>query len=232
MRQANTCILISLLISLLAVCGCKMDSEKAQFQDKGIAELKEESLDKAKTEIESHTAVGTESSSTIAQFLKLVEKEFCASTLDDLNYCYESHSTGIKSDFLQKLPITINKPYDKPIDWDRFKQVENFSELWSIKCGFQNEKTGVELRYHCPNLNGELGAWLKKVSKSNDFINSFYSEYNKYQDFSTSMQQNMFLQADEELDFNMEDHRAFYWMFHLSLAELRHANARFKKMNI
>ncbi len=226
MRLTNTCI----LIFYLAVCGCKLDSKKAKSQSIDRAELKEVSLDKAKTEIEFQKAVNPESFSTIAQFLKLSEKEFCTATLDDLNYCYESHSTGIKSDYLQKLPITISKPYDKTIDWDRFKQIENFSRLWSDKCGFKNEKTGVELRYHCPNLNGEFGTWLEKIASTSNLINMFYTEYNKYQDFTPQIQQQMYLSANEELDFNNEDHRAFYWIFHIALAELRQANTKFKKM--
>ena len=227
MRQIITCLSLCFLLA-----GCKVDSNKAEFQSKDSTRVETESSNIAKSGMESsQMATSNESTSTVMQFLKLAEKEFCDSNNDNLIYCYESHSNGIKTDFLQQLPITISKPYDGPIDWDKFNQISNFSGLWSKKCGFQNEKTGKELRYHCPNLYGEFGTWIRKVSKTNDLINMFYSEYNKYQDFSTSMQQQMFLNADTGLDFNNKDHRAFYWIFHLALAELRYADAKFNKIN-
>jgi len=227
MRQIITCLSLCFLLA-----GCKVEKNKAEFQSKNITRVEAKSSSIAKSEVESsHMATSIESTSTVMQFLKLAEKEFCESNNDNLSYCYESHSEGIKSDFLQQLPITISKPYDGPINWDKFNRIANFSGLWSKKCGFQNEKTGEELRFHCPNLYGEFGTWIRKVSQTNDLINMFYSEYNKNQDFSTSMQQHMFLTADTGLDFNDKDHRAFYWIFHIALAELRNADAKFKKMN-
>jgi len=132
---------------------------------------------------------------------------------------------------MAKLPRNLNKPYDAPIAWEKYKTSKSFAGLWSDKCGFINQETDTKLSYYCPNLTGLAGIWLDSISTNNELIGSFNTEYKKTQDFSPSMQTSMILEAGNSLDFNNKDHRTFYWFYHMALAELMEADKKFKSIN-
>jgi hypothetical protein len=163
-------------------------------------------------------------------FLSMVEADYCIEYLEDVVKCYKSHSTAIKSDFLGSLPISLNKPYDAPINWEKYKTASDFNVLWSYKCGFLDEKSGTKLNYYCPNISGHGGQWLDSLSKHNEFIDHFNNSYRKTQSFDPNLQRSVILEADTALDFNDKDHRTFYWWYHMGLAELKTADKKFAAM--
>ena len=161
-------------------------------------------------------------------FLQHVEAQLCLKYKDKMKDCYLGHANALKSDFLNQMPITLNKPYDAPIDWDYFKKASDFEKIWSYKCGFQDKNSGRVINYYCPNVNSEFGVWLDSLSLHNDLIRSFNMEYKKTENFSPQYQQSMYLQAETDLDFDDEAVRRFYWIYHFGLADVRHASEAIK----
>jgi len=161
-------------------------------------------------------------------FLQRVEALLCPQYKDKMKDCYLGHANALKSDFINQMPITLNKPYDAPIDWDYFRTARDFEKIWSYKCGFQDMNSGEVLNYYCPNVKSEFGVWLDSLSLHDDLIRSFNMEYKQSESFTPQQQQSMYLRAEGDLDFDDEAVRRFYWIYHFGLAEVRHASQAIK----
>lgn len=159
-------------------------------------------------------------------FAEAIEAEFCMDKYDSVVRCYSMHETMVKSDYMQKIPFTLNFPYKNGFDWDKVKSIPGFDTYWSGKCGFMNEKTNKVVNYYCVNINNEARVWLDSLGKTNTLIATFNDEYYKSESIGASIQQSFILEAMTNLDFDNVDHRAFYWTFHLALSELRGATQK------
>ena len=224
---------ISLLFVAILQIACKTDNGVQQTSIEAEQSITKKSKSEVTQPEASERVIQTDviEKNMFSDFLEMVEAEYCADYSDRLTECYKMNALSIKTDFLGKLPITLNFPYKDTIPWHKFSTAKNFEGLWSNKCGFVDKKTGTILKYHCPNLNAEAGTLLDDLaSKGNALINAFNIEYKKTQDFSQSMQSTMILEADNGLDFENTDHRTFYWLYHMSLSELRQADTKFKNI--
>ena len=155
----------------------------------------------------------------IAGFVEYVEATYCKSKGENGRKCYGMHEASIKSDFLGKLPIALNFPYNGSFDWSGLVGEKGFNDYWSDKCGFMNENTGDVVTYYCLNISGSTRPWLDSLAATNTFIKEFTNFYYDTQSILPSYQSNFILNNVNNLDYDNIDHRAFYWMYHLSLFE-------------
>lgn len=159
--------------------------------------------------------------SFIKAFTEYIENFHCTGNYSEQDECYGMHDTAVKTDYLQGIPMAINFPYNGSFDWGPLKAHPDFSDYWSEKCGFAIEQEIVN--YICPNIEGETRVWLDSLAKTNELVDIFKTDYYETIEIDQTQQQQFFLSAKEKLDFTNLDHRAFYWTFHLTLAELSDA---------
>lgn len=172
-------------------------------------------------------ATMVDSTNFIQNFLGYIEASQCKNYEDDTERCYILHEAAMRSDFVNETPITLNFPYNATMDWSGIKDVDGFSDFWSGKCGFQ-VAAGEVINFMCPNISAKAKEWLKAIQYKSPLIQEFYKEYTETQKISPLLQEAFILRAQNELDFKDVDMRAFYWFYHLTLAEERQAFTKVK----
>ena len=169
-----------------------------------------------------------QNSSFIPAFVNYIESTYCGPQNKKGSECYAMHDAAVKSDFLAKLPITLNFPYNGKFDWSGLLDEKGFSEYWSNKCGFMNEETGDVVTFYCPNIAGSTRPWLDSLATTNTFIAEFTDFYYDAQTILPNYQSSFILTNAASLDYDNVDHRAFYWMYHLGLFEESAASSKTK----
>lgn len=219
--KVNILTIVSLTLFFLIITGCKEQSPVSYPDLKNQNNSNKNTIQSVKVNDKKEKPIGT-NNRVVGEFLAITESRFC--TDEDPVDCITEHATFLRNDFIQKMPISLNVPYKEPVDWDAYKEIAGFYELWSDKCGFSNEKTGLVINYHCPNIKSVAGSWMDSLSRQEGIVKSFYEPYKISQDFDPNYQSSFLLSAESALDFSNPDHRAFYWIYHMSLAEIMRAS--------
>lgn len=229
--KMNSKIILLILIGLFALfLACKQEVKEKNGLVEPKKELEQVVLETDQEEKRTNSKKEWEEDPTfMSKFLKEVEKIACTNPEESASRCATFHQAGIKSDYLQKRKTFVGFPYQTAFDWSEASKLPNFESYWSDKCGYYDEKNDVEVRYNCPNIEGGMRVWLDSLAQENVFVLSFMHEYTYQQEIGQTFQQRFILEASNELDFNNEDHRAFYWVYTLSLSEILHANTRLKR---
>ncbi len=208
-------ILLFLSVCLLAA-SCNQDSPSANVKNP-VTETTTDILTAESLKTKPPTKIIN--SAFIPAFVNYVESTYCASQNKKGSECYKMHNASVKSDFLSKLPITLNFPYNGTFNWSGLLDKKGFSDYWSNKCGFMNEETGDVITFYCPNISGSTRPWLDSLATTNAFIAEFTNFYYDTQTILPNFQSNFILNNATSLDYSNIDHRAFYWMYHLGLIE-------------
>jgi len=116
--------------------------------------------------------------------------------IDKLKACYEGHAKMIRSDFFQKIPITLSYPYktdfqlyktDFQLDETETKTI--LSSVWTNKCGYQTDKGTIN--YFCLDAAAKVMDYYKEIAQGNDYIGTITESYIKNksltQDLTTSL---------------------------------------------
>lgn len=141
---------------------------------------------------------------------------------------YQIHLAGLKSSFFKKEPITLNLPYNNKLRLSKYDNLLLNSNLWSFKCGYNDEDGSSIVNFYCLNTSGPIFDYLQNSSANNLLIQEFIKSYVEVGDFTPSMQQNMILNTIEKLDFTNPDHQMFWVIYHISLNETMNANKAVK----
>jgi len=144
----------------------------------------------------------------------MCEEQSIAKTL---KACYEGHTQMIRSDFFNKIPITLSYPYktDFQLDEEEIKNI--LSSIWTDKCGYQTDE-GV-VNYFCLDAAAKVMDYYKEVAQESDFIGGFTESYIKNKTMSQDLTTNVLMTSGEGLDFDNFDHQLFYTILHLTWNE-------------
>lgn len=214
------------LVSILSLCiSCNHDSPK-NVSNTTLSEIpkhehqSDENTQAQQQPAQSKLPKSREYQTFINVFAEHIENLYCKE--QPLERCYGMHEAMFKSDFMQKIPPTINFPYSEPFDWSALRSEPGFLKYWSYKCGFVDSENTV-INYYCPNIKDEGRIWLDSLGQTNQLIKAFNSAYFQLHEIDKDVQYNFILNASQNLDFNNVDHRAFYWTYHLALTESNRA---------
>lgn len=170
------------------------------------------------------------------KLLKMISKDYqeinCQGYVQDRTAadCFEFSSISYKNNFLQRIPIGTDFPYNNKLRVSKYESESALPSLWSSKCGYADEKGGMILNYYCINTNGPIWNYLTKLGQENALIASFVEDYTKANDFTPGTQERILLSSTDELDFQNEDHRLFWTIYHISLNEVMNSSKELKRI--
>ncbi len=147
-------------------------------------------------------------------------------TADNVKECYAGHAQMIRSDFFQKIPITMSYPYKIDSQLDEAETKNILSSVWTSKCGYQTDE-GI-VNYFCLDAAAKVMDYYKEVAQGSDFIGGFTESYIKNKTMSQDLTTNLLMSSGESLDFDNFDHQLFYTILHLTWNE---ENKALKKLN-
>lgn len=209
-------------LALLITISCK--NQDNQIDQKEVTKVQEAQMPKI---TEGITAEEMAILITIkADFDALLNHE--NKTNRSLGEQYELHAAGLGNSFLQNNPITLNLPYNNKIRLSDYDDLLLNSNLWSYKCGYQEEDGSQILNFYCLNTSGPIFNYLQNASPNNELIHNFITSYKKIGDFSPDIQQSTILNTPLNIDFNNPDHQMFWVIYHLSLNETMNASNELK----
>lgn len=147
-------------------------------------------------------------------------------TAKNLKECYAGHAQMIRSDFFQKIPITLSYPYKTDFQLDETETKNVLSSVWTNKCGYQSDE-GV-VNYFCLDAAAKVMDYYKEVAQGSDFIGGFTESYIKNKSMSQDLTTNLLMSIGESLDFDNFDHQLFYTILHLTWNEENKALKKLK----
>lgn len=207
----------SLIISLAISCNVDADSSS-------IADQKSNPTSPANAAIQQTSAVGSVFSkhfnSAETQALMKVKAEFdkgiCEGReTDKVMDCYDFHCWLLRSDLLQKSPITKNFPFKGNFAMDSTIVDQELKSIWTNKCGFQTDAGTVN--YFCLDASQPVMAYLHELGKSNDVIKQYADTYAEKKTITPQDIQAFVMSAPDALDFSNFDHQIFHLLVNLSL---------------
>lgn len=218
-----------LLVFFLIFASCKRDVDQSIISSQsGTSEKTEKRiLDPVK---ESNFIAKMDSLDFMNALVQYINEIHCQSVYNVFDGCIGLHEVSIRTNFNSKKPINTLFPYKSQFSWDVLKNHKEFDEYWSDKCGYILDNNQV-INYYCPNIKGEMGAWLTELSIENQLVADFMNMYRETETIDQRLQNSFRLQVVNALDFNNEDHQAFYWMYHLAFSELYFANIKISTLN-
>jgi len=143
---------------------------------------------------------------------------------DKLKACYAGHAKMIRSDFVNKIPITMSYPYKTNFQLDKTETV--LSSIWTNKCGFQTDKEVVN--YFCLDAAAKVMDYYKEIAQDNSLIYGFTESYIKNKSLTQDLTTNLLFSTGENLDFDNFDHQLFYTILHLTWNEENKALKKLK----
>jgi len=145
---------------------------------------------------------------------------------DKLKACYAGHARMIRSDFFQKIPITMSYPYKTDFQLDETETKSVLSTVWTNKCGYQTDE-GI-MNYFCLDAAAKVMDYYKEVAQESDFIGGFTESYIKNKVLSQELTTSLLMTSEEGLDFGNFDHQLFYMILHLTWNEENKALKKLK----
>ena len=147
-------------------------------------------------------------------------------TADNIKECYAGHAKMIRSDFFQKIPITMSYPYKFDNQLDETETTNILSSVWTNKCAYQTDE-GI-VNYFCLDAVAKVMDYYKEVAQGSDFIGNFTKSYIKNKTMSQDLTNNLLMISGESLDFDNFDHQLFYTILHLTWNEENKALKKIK----
>jgi len=147
-------------------------------------------------------------------------------TAKNLKACYKGHAQMIRSDFFQKIPITLSYPYKTDFQLDETETKDILSSVWTNKCGYQTDKGTVN--YFCLDAAAKVMDYYKEIAQGNDYIGAFAESYIKNKSLTQDLTTNLLMSIGENLNFDNFDHQLFYAILHLTWNEENKALKRLK----
>lgn len=144
----------------------------------------------------------------------------------NMKECYEGHAQMIRSDFFQKIPVTMSYPYKTDYQLDKAKTKAVLSSVWTDKCGYQTDE-GV-VNYFCLDAAAKVMDYYKEVAQKSDYIGAFTESYIKNKTLTEAQITNLLMTSGESLDFENFDHQLFYAILHLTWNEENKALKKIK----
>ena len=145
---------------------------------------------------------------------------------DKLKACYAGHAKMIRSDFFQKIPITMSYPYKTDFQLGETETKSVLSAVWTNKCGYQTDE-GI-MNYFCLYAAAKVMDYYKEVAQESDFIGGFTESYIKNKALSQDLTTSLLVTSEEGLDFGNFDHQLFYMTLHLTWNEENKALKKLK----
>ncbi len=169
------------------------------------------------------TMFSTEEQAALLSLKKEFDTAICKGReTTEIYKCYEFHVWKLRSDFLQKNPITLNFPYDGTYQLDSTLVENKLTSIWTNKCGFQKEDKTI-LHYFCLDANAKIMDYLNTLSKDNEMIQNMTSTYAEKKAFMPNDIEGVIMSSVESLDFKNIDHQIFHMLFHLTIGEEQRA---------
>jgi len=147
-------------------------------------------------------------------------------TAKNLKACYEGHAQMIRSDFFQKIPITLSYPYKTDFQLDETETKTVLSSVWTDKCGYQTDKGTIN--YFCLDAAAKVMDYYKEIAQENGSIHTFTESYLKNKSLTQDLTTNLLMSIGEGVDFDNFDHQLFYTILHLTWNEENKALKKLK----
>jgi len=146
--------------------------------------------------------------------------------IDKLKACYEGYAKMIRSDFFQKIPITLSYPYKTDFQLDETETKTILSSVWTNKCGYQTDKGTIN--YFCLDAAAKVMDYYKEIAQGNDYIGTITESYIKNKSLTQDLTTSLLMSIGENIDFDNFDHQLFYTILHLTWNEENKALKKLK----
>ncbi len=145
-----------------------------------------------------------------------------------LSYYYKSHAQRIRLDLFNKYPIHLNFPYNGKFDISQVEaEVQQLSFL-TKKCGFQKKDDTIQY-FYCFKQSSNFMDFQKAIGQENSLIKFFVEDYQSNKSITPKVKESLFMNSQEDFNFDKEEHQIIYLLYHLLVNEERIALEKVNK---
>lgn len=149
--------------------------------------------------------------------MQYVENGMCEEkNAEDIARCYDMHCHTLRSDVFNKMPITLNYPYNSPDGLHSIGQKDKLKLIWNYDCKYVNDKTKTEVHYYCYNLEGSYISYLEDLAQNNKLIKIYVETIVEKNGLNNELIREIMINSVDDLEFSNVDHRIFYTMHYLT----------------